>query len=487
MRLNRLRAVGKHATRELARVAACAFLLALSALAQPSDATAAFGVTADSRVPQFRDKDTVVFLGDSITHSRKWHRYVMDAYLTRFPERHIRYLNAGSSGDTAEGALKRLDRDVLSHRPNAVVVMLGMNDVKRDLYAPAPESEATLAERKEALKRFRDAMIELATRLRAGSVRDLIFVVSSPYDDTSRMVTPNLPGVNEALRQTGVILSEIAPRFGAAVVDLHGPMTALTAARQSQDPAFTLVGSDRVHPGEPGQLLMAYLFLRAQAIPALVSEVIIDAQTPAVRKCFRCQVDNASLKEGVLEFDMAGSSLPFPIEAAAGPALDWAPIRNELGRELLCIAGLRQGRYALMIDSIAVGRFEDGELARCVDLSNLETTPQLRQAREVTALNEQRRQSMVLLRDFCRFEDAVLGPAHLLAATEAEQRRYVAGWLEELKARNEGQHRYFSGLAERYFKNKPAEKQIRDDVERVSARLAEANQPVMHRYQVVAQ
>jgi hypothetical protein len=102
-------------------------------------------------------------------------------------------------------------------------------------------------------------------------------------------------------------------------------------------------------------------------------------------------------------------------------------------------------------------------------------------------MNEQRRQSMVLLRDFCRFEDAVLGPAHLLAATEAEQRKYVAGWLEELKARNEGQHRYFNALAERYFKNKPAEEQIRDDVERTSARLAEANQPSTHRYRVVAQ
>lgn len=477
----------KHATRDLARVAACALLLALSALAQPSDATAAFRVAADSRAPQFRDQDTVVFLGDSITHSRKWHRYVMDAYLTRFPERHIRYVNAGSSGDTAKGALKRLDRDVLAHRPNVVVVMLGMNDVKRELYAPGPASEAILAERNNALEGFRDAMIEIATRLRAGSVRDLIFVVSSPYDDTSRMVTPNLPGVNEALRQTGVILSEIAPRFEASVVDLHGPMTALNAARQSLDPAFTLVGSDRVHPGEPGQVLMAYLFLRAQAIPALVTEAVIDVQTPVVRKCFRCQVDNAGLRDGVFEFDMTASSLPFPVEAAATPALDWAPIQNDLGRELLCIAGLRQGRYTLMIDSITVGGFDDGELARCVDLSNRETTPQLRQAREVTAMNEQRRQSMVLLRDFCRFEDAVLGPVHLLAAGEAEQRKYVAGWLEELKARNEGQHRYFSGLAERYFKNKPAEKQLQDDVERISARLARANQPVMHRYQVVRQ
>jgi len=71
---------------------------------------------------------TVVFLGDSITHG---HRLAAEV---AFPHRIGRALgipvvNAGISGDTTEGGLARLDRDVLDRRPRLVVVELGVNDV----------------------------------------------------------------------------------------------------------------------------------------------------------------------------------------------------------------------------------------------------------------------------------------------------------------------------------------------------------------------
>jgi lysophospholipase L1-like esterase len=40
-------------------------------------------------------------------------------------------INSGSDGDTAEDALRRLERDVLSHRPRGVIVLIGGNDVLR--------------------------------------------------------------------------------------------------------------------------------------------------------------------------------------------------------------------------------------------------------------------------------------------------------------------------------------------------------------------
>lgn len=71
---------------------------------------------------------TVVFLGDSITSG---HRLSADV---AFPHRlsqalGIPVVNAGISGDTTEGGLSRLERDVLAHRPRLVVVELGVNDV----------------------------------------------------------------------------------------------------------------------------------------------------------------------------------------------------------------------------------------------------------------------------------------------------------------------------------------------------------------------
>jgi acyl-CoA thioesterase-1 len=70
---------------------------------------------------------TVVFLGDSITSGHRLHANVA------FPHRlgqalGVRVVNAGISGDTTEGGLSRLERDVLAHRPRLVVVELGVND-----------------------------------------------------------------------------------------------------------------------------------------------------------------------------------------------------------------------------------------------------------------------------------------------------------------------------------------------------------------------
>ena len=69
----------------------------------------------------------VVFLGDSITSG---HRLSADM---AFPHRLGRVLgvpviNAGISGDTTEGGVTRLERDVLAHHPRLVVVELGVND-----------------------------------------------------------------------------------------------------------------------------------------------------------------------------------------------------------------------------------------------------------------------------------------------------------------------------------------------------------------------
>jgi acyl-CoA thioesterase I len=71
---------------------------------------------------------TIVFLGDSITSG---HQLSPDV---AFPHRlgqtlGIPVVNAGISGDTTEGGLSRLDRDVLVHRPRLVVLELGVNDM----------------------------------------------------------------------------------------------------------------------------------------------------------------------------------------------------------------------------------------------------------------------------------------------------------------------------------------------------------------------
>ena len=82
-----------------------------------------------------RDGDTVVFLGDSITAARTYGKFIENYTLLRYPNRKVRFINAGFGGDTAEGGLKRLERDVFAHKATVLTVAFGMNDIGWGVYA----------------------------------------------------------------------------------------------------------------------------------------------------------------------------------------------------------------------------------------------------------------------------------------------------------------------------------------------------------------
>jgi acyl-CoA thioesterase I len=156
----------------------------------------------------------VVFLGDSITSGDGV------APDVTFPHRlgvalGVPVWNAGISGDTATGALRRLDADVLVHRPRVVVVELGVND-EVDYHRPAPETLATLR--------------QIARRLRKSGAA--VVLVYTPFGDFDR----------EVYRQG---LRDIARRERARLVEdfYDGIVPALTV--------------DGIHPTAEGHALLA--------------------------------------------------------------------------------------------------------------------------------------------------------------------------------------------------------------------------------------
>lgn len=66
------------------------------------------------------DHNGIVFLGDSITEI--WHTLPQ-----AFPD--LKVVNRGIGGDTTRGVLYRLDADVLSLDPRAIVLLIGTNDI----------------------------------------------------------------------------------------------------------------------------------------------------------------------------------------------------------------------------------------------------------------------------------------------------------------------------------------------------------------------
>ena len=139
----------------------------------------------------FRDGDTVVFLGNSITHGGRYHGFITDFYRTRYPERKIRFINSGIGGDSAIGAQKRLHEDVSEYRPTHVALHFGMNDIDRGAYTRETTTDR-LRRRADAQAKYRKNLDDLITQVKAVAPQaELNYLSTTIYDDTA--VATNIP------------------------------------------------------------------------------------------------------------------------------------------------------------------------------------------------------------------------------------------------------------------------------------------------------
>ncbi len=210
----------------------------------------------------------ICFLGDSITDGGIYCKDIADFYATRYPNKRIKVINCGIGGDTATGALGRLDWDVLAHHPTVVAIMLGMNDIGHVNHYPSDPRQSGpagngLAAREKSIENYRAKMKEIVETIRAQSKARVILITPSPYDEAvQKEARPPHVGADAALARCVQIVKELAASEGTELVEFHEPMTKINLEGQKTDPKFTLCGGDRVHPGSPGHLMMAEAFLQ---------------------------------------------------------------------------------------------------------------------------------------------------------------------------------------------------------------------------------
>jgi lysophospholipase L1-like esterase len=336
------------------------------------------------QLPRFQSGDRWCVLGDSITHRGFYHRYIELFYLTRFPSLKLDVINCGISGDRATGGEKRLAWDCLNANPTVVTVMFGMNDVGHWLYEPAATGADIEQQRAKSAETYDKAMRRLVQALR-GSGAQVVCILPSPFDDTADLPATNAPGCNSALVKFGQQVRAIAQELQIPVVDFNSPLTSINAEKQKLDPHFTIIGPDRVHPKEPGHLIMASEFLKSQQLQGVVSRIEIDAAARRAGALENCEVSGLSVKPDAVSFTCLEKALPFPIPEAAKPALELIPFVQDFDQETLRVTGLAAGDYELKIDGQTVRTYTSAELASGVNLAMEKSTPQYQQALAVQA------------------------------------------------------------------------------------------------------
>ena len=429
----------------------------------------------------FQSGDRVVFIGDSITRGGGFHAFVQLFYATRFPEYSIQYFNCGHSGGNAVDTMRRLGWDVLDHRPNMAVVMFGMNDIGGG-WAVEGESAAELQERMTArVNSVATNMTRLVAAIRRVGCR-VTLVAPSIYDETAQFDKPADLHRNAALGLWAQRVRELAVELHTGFADFYTPMNALNRAGQERDPTFTLVGSDRVHPGPVGHFVMAYALLKAQGVPALVAKAELDAAKATVIATNNCRITELHRAGTGLRFIYLANALPCPVPADARPALELVPFMNEMNQELLVVQALKPGHYEVRIDQTPVGVFSAETLQAGVNLAACTNTPMYRQALDVlTANNERHRLESSDLRGLAFVRHAILDPANVMIGNEAA----VEKCLADYQAKHPDPKDFGNVMARQYPQWHANENQTRARIAALCTTVAQASKPRPHVFEVV--
>lgn len=323
----------------------------------------------------FQDGDRVAMMGDSITEQYLYSSYVELWTLTRFPAWNITFRNVGIGGDRSPGGNARFARDVVPLQPTAMTVDFGMNDGG---YAGFIEA---------AFRTYTNGLQGIADQARSNQIR-VAWVTPQPVEKNED--GPAIEGYAATLEKFSEGVKAVAEANHGLFVDQFHPYLQVMDKARASDPKRRIMGGDRVHPGPPGQALMAASILQGMHFPPLVSAAEIDAAQMKVVRAAQCKItDLETGTDGVLRFQRQDAALPFFPEGAAS-ILSWASILQDLNRYELKVTGLKPGAYEIRLGGQKVAVSTDEGLAQGTNLANavLASGPVAAQVKAVVAAVE---------------------------------------------------------------------------------------------------
>ena len=303
----------------------------------------------------FRDGDVVVMIGDSITEQHLYSNYVEMWTVMRYPNWKLTFRNVGIGGDRSVGGNGRFARDVLLHKPTAMTVDFGMNDGGYGAFSD------------KVFKPYMDGLQGMADQAKAANIR-VAWATPQPLDTADPGPTA-LVGYNQTLEKFSDGVKVIAENNGGVFVDqFHPYLAALDRARGAGPKYDRITSGDAVHPGPPGQALMAASILKGLSFPSLVSSAEIDATDGKVVASASCTIENVARTDGGISFSRLDAALPF-FPADAVSILPHAPILEELNDYSLKVTGLGRGSYEVRIGGSKIAELTHDQLAAGANLA----------------------------------------------------------------------------------------------------------------------
>ncbi len=308
----------------------------------------------------FKNGDRVVMIGDSITEQHLYSNYVEMWVTTRFPAWDITFRNTGIGGDRSVGGNGRFKRDVLAYKPTAMTVDFGMNDGGyRDFDEPG-------------FKTYMGGLQGMADQAKKANIR-VAWATPQPLDNNEQGPTA-LTAYNKTLEKYSEGVKTIAEKNGGLFVDQFHPYLAVLDKARSAAPKYDrITAGDAVHPGPPGQSLMAASILKGLHFPTLVSGVHINLLANEPVHAYNCKVTDLDGKGQSVKFNRLDSALPFfPDEAKS--INKWSPLLNELNEYTLKVTGLSAGNYEIKLGGKKVAEYSAEELNKGVNLTEAALT-----------------------------------------------------------------------------------------------------------------
>ena len=201
---------------------------------------------------KIQDKDTVVFLGASVTdcgrnpsgegsfssnpYGNGYVNMFISAFRVDHPDWNVRFINKGISGNRSRDMLERLKTDVLEYKPDVVTILAGINDVWRFFDEPAMNTGVGIEEYEQNLYSMVSQILNTAKKC----------LIMAPYIIDSNKSEP----MRDMMDKYGEICKKISEKLNVQFFDTQKIFDDLMKRGIS---SYEFSG-DRIHPTQVGHM-----------------------------------------------------------------------------------------------------------------------------------------------------------------------------------------------------------------------------------------